>query len=177
MTEAPWYDKLRRQWKPNRVQLLLIGESAPDPGAAENERRFFYAPTLSRYDSLFRGVVDALYGPVKLDAGTDRAPWLERIREDGVYLIDLVPHPVNKLGTGQRRRALRDHARDRVDDVLELAPEGIIICHGPTFEALNPLLRASGAPLLHDHAIPFPLGNHRARFVELFRVALAHGQS
>lgn len=134
--EDPWHEQLREHWRPASVRLLLIGESAPDSGAVDERRRFFYAPTLSRYDSLFRGVVEALYGPVKLCSGDDRGPWLERLRRDGVYLIDLVPYPVNKLSSGERRRALKDHADDRVGDVLELAPEGVIICPGPTFEAL-----------------------------------------
>jgi hypothetical protein len=54
---------------------------------------------------------------------------------------------------------------------LELDPRGVIICYGPTLKALSTPLRAAGVPLLHDEPIPFPLGNHRARFVELFRAA------
>ena len=33
--------RLREQWKPKQVRLLLIGESAPDSGQAAV--RFFYA--------------------------------------------------------------------------------------------------------------------------------------
>ena len=40
------------------VRLLLICESAPESDAAES--RFFYAPSLTGADSLFRGVVLAL---------------------------------------------------------------------------------------------------------------------
>jgi hypothetical protein len=54
------YDELRERYRPGRVVLLLIGESAPDPAGAA--RRFFYAPTLTRHDNLFRGVIGALYG-------------------------------------------------------------------------------------------------------------------
>jgi len=173
MTEEPWYSALRQEWRPDRVRLLLVGESAPDPGAAAADRRFFYAPTLSRYDNLFRGVIDALYAPGKLDAGADRRLWLKRLRDDGVYLIDLVPYPVNKLSATERRRSLHDHVSDRVDEVLDLAPRGVIICHGPTFEVLSAPLRAADITMLHYEAIPFPLGNHRARFVKLFRAAHA----
>jgi hypothetical protein len=59
MPEDTWYAELRERYRPEHVKLLLIGESAPDPGAAE--RRFFYAPTLTSADNLFRGVVLALY--------------------------------------------------------------------------------------------------------------------
>jgi hypothetical protein len=59
MTEdaLAWYAELREMYRPERIGVLLIGESPPDPGY--EEKRFFYAPTLSRFDNLFRGVVEA----------------------------------------------------------------------------------------------------------------------
>jgi hypothetical protein len=54
-----WYEQLREQYRPDRLEVLLIGESPPDPGAGE--RRFFYASTL-QIDNLYRGVAQALYG-------------------------------------------------------------------------------------------------------------------
>ena len=46
--------------------------------------RLFYAPTLTAADNLFRGVVAALYEPNPRGmTGTPKAPWLERLREDG----------------------------------------------------------------------------------------------
>jgi hypothetical protein len=47
-----WYEQLRQQYRPDRLEVLLIGESPPDPGAGG--RRFFYAPTL-QIDNLYRG--------------------------------------------------------------------------------------------------------------------------
>lgn len=166
-----WYDDLRRQWKPDAVRVLLVGESAPDPGAAE--RRFFYAPTLDRRDNLFRGVVEALYEPIpRGSTGQPKWPWLERLRADGVYLVDLVPFPVDKLTSGERRRARREHVAALVEQAQALEPGGVIVCHAPTFEEVASALRAAGLPLLHDDALPFPLGNTRARFVAGVRVAL-----
>lgn len=40
--EDTWYSKLREKYKPSKVKLLLIGESAPSSN--ELSRRFFYAP-------------------------------------------------------------------------------------------------------------------------------------
>lgn len=166
-----WYDDLRRQWKPGTVRLLLVGESAPDPGA--EDRRFFYAPTLDRRDNLFRGVVEALYAPIpRGSTGQPKRPWLERLRADGVYLVDLVPFPVDKLTSGERRRARREHVAELVEQAQALAPKGVIVCHAPTFAEAAPVLRAAGLPLLHDEALPFPLGNTRAAFVVGLRAAL-----
>lgn len=154
------------------MRLLLIAESAPDPGAADADRRFFYAPTVSRSDNLFRGVVLALYDE-KVKSGDDRAPLLTRLHDDGIWLIDLAPYPVNHLSATSRRKALLDHVPARVRDVLELAPDGIVICHAPTYRALAPSLHVANAPLLHHAPIPFPLGNHRRRFVTAVREAVS----
>jgi hypothetical protein len=85
---------LRDAWEPDSVRVLLVGESAPDPGNAQ--RRFFYAPTLTRADNLFRAVVKPFYGQWPGRAGEAKAPWLERLRDDGVFLVDLVRFPVNR---------------------------------------------------------------------------------
>jgi hypothetical protein len=54
-----WYERLRQQYKPQVLQILLIAESPPDPGSGV--RRFFYAPDLT-LDNLYRGVAEAVYG-------------------------------------------------------------------------------------------------------------------
>jgi hypothetical protein len=169
--EAPWYVALREAHRPARVRVLLIGESAPAPGATE--RRFFYGPTLDRRDNLFRGVVAAFFGESPGHAGDAKAPWHDRLKADGVYLIDLVPFPVDKLARRDRAQAHRDHVAACVAQARALAPAGIVVCHGPTFDVLAAPLRAAGLPLLHQERIPFPLGNHRAAFVAKIRSAIA----
>lgn len=173
MTENPWYSDLRENWKPARVRLLLIGESPPDNGGDPERRRFFYAEPLSHADNLFRSVVQALYGSGKLTKGDPKAPWLERLRNDGVYLIDLAARPVNSLGSTARRQARRDGVEACITRATQLDPEGIIVCHTPSYDVLAAPLRAAGLPLLHDEPIPFPLGNTRARFIDMMRDAVA----
>jgi hypothetical protein len=161
-----WYVSLRRRYRPDQIALLLIAESAPDP--AGGDRRFFYAPTLATEDNLFRGVVLGLYGHrfPKGSADASKVEWLERLKADGVFLIDVVPHPVNHLSGPERRQARRDHATAAVKRAGKLKPTGIVVCHAPTFRLLRPLLHSSGLPLLHEEPIPFPLGNTRREFAE-----------
>jgi len=172
--EAPWYSQLREQWRPKNVRLLLIGESVPDDGGDPANRRFFYSSVLTGRDTLFRGVVHALYGVRHLDSRVDtKQPWLERLRADGVFLIDLIPYPVN--GPDKKRlraQARRENAVGCADRVGALRPEGIIVCHGPSFKVLRAPLHNVKAPLLHEAPIPFPLGNWREAFVEGFHAAL-----
>jgi hypothetical protein len=169
--EGPWYELLRKAHRPALVRVLLIGESAPDPGA--EDRRFFYAPVLDRRDNLFRGTIAAFYGCSPGKAGDSKKPWLDRLMADGVYLIDLVPFPVNKLTRKERAKALRDHVGACVDAVRALKPTGVIVCHTPSFKLLSAPLLAGGVPLLHQTAIPFPLANWRQKFALDVRAAIA----
>lgn len=155
------------------MRLLLIGESAPYDGGAIEDRRFFYLDRLTRSDNLFRAVVHALYGEAHLDSKTTvKQTWLDRIRNDGVFLIDLVPYPVNQLSShAERARVRRENVGSCVERAAALRPTGVIVCHGPSFVALARPLKYAGVAVLHDEPIPFPLGNHRAEFVERFRRA------
>src|SRR5438128_2266679 len=112
--DLSWYESLRRRYRPEHVTLLLMAESAPDPGGGHS--RFFYNSTLAAADNLFRGVVLGLYGHrfPKGSVGDSKVHWLERLQADGVFLIDVVPYPVNKLSERDRQRARRDHAQRAV---------------------------------------------------------------
>lgn len=170
-TQTRWYEELREAHRPERVRVLLIGESAPDPG--DSEWRFFYAPILDRRDNLFRGVVLAMFDSSPGHAGDEKSPWLARLKENGVYLIDLVPTPVDKLTGADQTRARREHVDACVAQARSLAPAGIIVCHTPSFDVLAEPLQRAGLPLLHERSIPFPTGNHRAKFVSGFKAAIA----
>ncbi len=173
MTGAAWYEELRLAYKPDVLRVLLIGESPPDPGSGD--RRFFYAPTLAAHDNLYRGVAAAVYGlEPTLDIG-DKTAVLKRLWSDGFWLIDALEHPVNRLSRRERLSRLRSAAPRLAARVSVLkASEGVIVCHSLVFEACADEIRRSGAPLLHETALPFPLGNWRARFIEEMRRALAH---
>jgi hypothetical protein len=169
--DLAWYEELRQAYRPRALRLLLVGESPPDPGSGG--RRFFYAPTLT-HDNLYRGVVAAIYGDEAGFDPTRKTTLLERLRRDGVWLIDAVDEPIDKRTSAARRRAIAARAPHLADRVKELAPTiGVIICHSVVFEVTAPVLRSSGIRILHDTPLPFPLGNWRAQFVDGVRAALA----
>jgi hypothetical protein len=165
-----WYEELRARYRPEQVRVLLIGESPPDPGSAT--RRFFYSPTLTR-DNLYRGVATAIYGERPDFRIRDKPAVLEWLRRDGFWLIDAVPDPINQLTPSQRRRAIREGVPRLLERCLEIDPQcGVVICHSVVYKLVALPLRSAGVRILHDDAIPFPWGNHRARFVAEFRRAL-----
>lgn len=168
--DSEWYDELRTQYRPRRLRVLLIGESPPDP--ARGDRRFFYSPRLT-IDNLYRAVAEALYGKRSDVDIRDKPAVLDRLCDDGFWLIDAVEQPINKLANAPRARAISDAVPSLVDRCRSLAPEhGVIICHGRVYSAAAPALRRAGVRVLHDEPLPFPLGNWRRQFVAGFRQAL-----
>jgi hypothetical protein len=170
--DSSWYDVLRNEYKPDVVRILLVAESPPDPLGAD--RRFFYSSTLTGHDNLFRGVALAAYGLSKEDLNrTGKPTILRRLQRDGFLLIDAVEYPVNHLGSGARRAAIRESASGLVARVRQYEPvRGVFICPTPVFTAVTPTLRASGVSVLNTAAAPFPLANTRRRFVEVWRESI-----
>ena len=166
-----WYEQLREQYRPDRLEVLFIGESTPDPAAGE--RRFFYAPTL-RIDNLYRGVAQGLYGLDPDTDLTDKPAVLRRLQADGFWLIDAFDQPVNYLPPGPRRAAISAAVPQLVARCRALAPRrGVIICHRVVYQLAVPSLREARVRVLHDQPLPFPLGNWRAEFIAGLRQALA----
>jgi hypothetical protein len=171
--EIVWYEELRQRYRPSVVRVLLIGESPPDPRDAE--RRYFYAPVLSKYDNLYRGVSMAFYGESASFDVRAKVANLERLRDDGVWLVDAVERPVNARTKSERRHAIRENLDGLVARCSAIGPTlGVIVCHGPVYDEAARALRTAGLRVLHDAALPFPLGNTRATFVGGVRVALAN---
>ncbi|WP_149085711.1 MULTISPECIES: hypothetical protein [Microbacterium] len=173
--EDAWYAELRVRYQPEHVRVLLVGESAPIDHGGTHPRKFFYADHLG-YDNLYRGVVEALYDLRGLKKRShDKRPWLRRLQADGVFLIDLVPYPVNDVRSKKQRKAiLRDNVPGCIERAATLDPGGIILCSGDVFDALALPLRKAGLPLLHATPLSFPLGNVRDQFVAGFREAYSH---
>lgn len=173
MSEDPWYTKRRARWKPHEVRLLLIAESAPDDGGDIANRRFFYDDNLTGKDGLFREVVRALYDDPALVSGPNaKKPWLEKLKADRVFLIDLATVPVNEFGTADREAALARNISQTVSLAGGLSPDGIVLVKQNVFDLLELPIRAAGLPLLHDAMIPFPGSGQQKRFRERFANAL-----
>ena len=173
MHEDPWYAKRRARWKPEKVRLLLIAESAPDDGGDEANRRFFYDDDLTGRDGLFRQVVSVLFESPELKSGSGaKVSWLEKLRDRGVYLIDLASVPVNYHSRADRAAALQRNIESTVTLVGELAPDGIVLIKKNVFEMLHEPLSKAGLLVLHDTPIPFPASGRQLQFRELFQAAV-----
>lgn len=141
---------------------------------AISQSRFFYDDNLTAKDGLFREVVRSLYDDPPLVRGPNsKTPWLERPKEDGVFLIDLATVPVNEFGTAEREAALAKNISQTVSLASGLRPHGIVMVKQNVSDLLERPIRAARLPLLHAILIPFPGSGQQKRFRERFRERFA----
>jgi hypothetical protein len=108
-----WRERLRRRFRPERVEWLFVGESPPASG------RFFY-----RGDSgLYRAVRDAFQ---VADPEISDVTFLARFQRSGCYLIDLCHEPVDKLDPALRRAACRNGEPSLSRTIARLRPPVIV---------------------------------------------------
>jgi len=172
MSDEPWYERLRERWLPERVRLLIIDEAAPEL-AADSKHEFFYSPSVVSWDPLFRAVVDVYFDGEFPPAGADKAPYLERLRDEGVYVIETVPFPVDAYSRGERPHLTARFARPTIERAASLMPDGVVIAFNSGFRALGPGLERAGLRVLHDGPVPFPRGRYREQFIETLRGIVA----
>jgi hypothetical protein len=150
-------ERAARQYKPEKVDLLLVGEEPPS--ALD---RYFYFPDVREQDSLFRYVCRALLGRDPTRDG--KADLLAELRDRGIFLIDLQEEP--RDGT-----SLVDLAPELVERCKSLDPGWIVLIKTTVFDAAHDTLEKAGLPV-GSVRIPFPGSGQQKRVLESFEGAL-----
>ena len=171
------YEDLRKKYRPEKIRILLIGESPPDRGGGELS--FFYSTVLSSHDNLFKGVAEAIYGEEAEIHDHDKVTILKWLKRDGYWLIDLCPSPINKLQDKEKQAEIAKNRDILIEKVKELKPSvGVIICKANIYREVAESIRRAGINVLHNVPIPFPSNNgskkpqfktQRDEFVSSFR--------
>ena len=89
-------DRLREQFKPERVTTLFVGESSPAQGT-----HFYRANS-----NLFRATRAAYAAALGEDSVPAGEAFLRFFADQGAWLVDLADAPVNKLPDNDRRAAV-----------------------------------------------------------------------
>jgi hypothetical protein len=106
-------ERLRRSYRPVRVQILFVGESPPASG------RFFYQADSGLYRAI-RNTFRAAFPALPED------DFLHSFRELGCYLIDLCGRPVDRLNSEKRKQACRDGEVGLARSLKELQPKIVV---------------------------------------------------
>jgi hypothetical protein len=108
--------ELRRQFRPDNVATLFIGESSPAGGT-----HFYLANS-----NLFRATREAFAAAYGEDAIPDGPRFLHWFRERGCWLIDVADRPVNRLPDAEPRAAVAAGATGLAEIIRETAPDRIV---------------------------------------------------
>jgi hypothetical protein len=133
-------DTLRALYRPERITTLFVGESAPINGT------FFYDGKNPMLTFMRQAVESALPG---------EGDFLNRFRESGWYLDDLVLTPVNHLKPAPRRAAWREARDGLASRIAEYKPLVIVVL----LKGIEPIVReaavAAGSTAT-IYKVPFP---------------------
>ncbi len=106
-------ERLRIRYRPKRVQILFVGESAPASG------RFFYQADSGLYRAL-RGTFLTAFPALR------KTDFLDSFRSLGCYLVDLCGQPVDRMDSRARRRACDVGEARLVRTIRTLRPKVIV---------------------------------------------------
>ena len=155
------------KYRPERVRLLLVAHAPP-----EEVERYFYFEGVREKDELFRYVVQALFGIMPRDRSA-KAAWLARLRDAGVFLIDLVEQPITSVVVGRSARArdLKPFVPGLIDRARALSPERVVLIKTDVYDAGFRQAQEAGLPVV-DERMPFPTSGRQKEFERGFASAL-----
>lgn len=150
------------RYRPDRIRLLLIAEAPPaDPD------RYFYFHEVNAHDSLFRHVIRSLLGvePTR----ENKAELLAQLQQQGTFLIDLKPDPVDST-------PLNSYVPELVHRVHRLSPERIVLIKATVYDAAYAALAAAGLPV-SSVRVPFPGSGQQTNFLQAFANAVLESEA
>jgi hypothetical protein len=155
------HEQLSLRYRPKQVRVLFVGESPPASG------RFFYAGD----SGLYRAMLRAFQG---LDPAINDETFLEAFQACGCYLLDLCPHPVDRMARAQRRAECQAGEEMLARAIARMRPQMIVtMLRSIEDNVANAVSRTNwSGPLIH---VPYPgrWAHLRAEFVERLTPVIA----
>jgi len=106
-------EQLRKQYRPDRIRILFVGESPPASG------RFFYQADSGLYRAMREAFVQAF-------PSLKNAQFLDALCALGGYLVDLCGEPVDDLPQDARRQACARGEKRLAQKIRALRPHTIV---------------------------------------------------
>lgn len=147
-------EELRRQYLPNNVRVLMVGESPPVGGT------FFYAAN----SNLFRYTKVAFEKALGRTWSSDEA-FLQFFSREGFFLDDLCLHPVSGLPNAERRRSRKAGIGPLSERLAEYKPESLVVTPKAILSDVMAAIRQSGNGI-RPLALPFPAMSWQQAYVD-----------
>lgn len=148
-------EEIRLTYKPERVKVLFMGESAPIAGT------FFY-----KADSLC-GYTQKAFAQVFEDAGTKLGyDFLDYFKAKGCYLDDLCLTPVNALSKVERKSCWQKGVPLLATRLAEYKPDAVITILLGTSDYIGEACDRAKLGNVKRFAIPFAGNGNQGRYVD-----------
>ena len=162
-------EEAREKYKPQTVKYLLVAEAPPD-----SVERFFYYNDVRQHDYLFLGIAQTLYPELKeqfLLSGRNseiKNSILEKLQQDGFYLLDLSELPLSLLDTN-----LQSQLPNLVDKISIVSDDNtqIILIKANVYDIAFHYLNKKFKNTI-DQRISFPGQGGQRKFQDEFKQAL-----
>jgi predicted ATP-dependent endonuclease of OLD family len=157
------YDKVREQYKPDYIRVLMIAESQPPAAGVASSRQFYRTDTIYREDRLFTNTIRAIYPEAaeipEADLKMEKQKWLHRFSQDGWYMTEALEtslaHEVTKQERQERIRNALPHLIERVKE-LATPDTRIILIKSNVFEVAAEPLRSAGYNVVNNALLDYP---------------------
>ena len=151
MFEEMNIEALRKKFKPEKVQVLLVGESPPAEG------KFFYDRSLMT--AYTKNAFEAALGK----KFPTNAEFFEHMEQAGFYLEDLSHVPVDRLPSAEREAKLVDESEAFAERVVQMNPKVVVIILRKIEKIVREALCKAGSTA-EVHVLPFPGNGHQSKY-------------
>jgi len=167
MTPARRYADASNAYRPSRIRTLFICESPPF-AADPNRPSYFFFENCPGTDILFATIVKAIYDIDYRKDPERKRELLNRMKQDGYWLMDAVEEPINRDASGNIGKRRREEAIQRnIPSLLQRLSEfrasgelgdetGIILIKRNVWDLVSAPLRDAGYNVLNQGKIDFP---------------------
>ena len=167
----PEYEKEAMKYRPDKIKYLFIAEAPPDADVDKGEVfRYFYFDNVAIYDYLLQNIVETLFSE-KYDRN-DKRGWLNKLKEDGFFLIDAVEKPIKK-GTSDTKRAklIKENFPYLLQKVKKLTDNDtkLILIKKVVFDELGKKLKTYGFNVINTEMLDFPASGRQPQFRAKFK--------
>lgn len=159
-------EEIRKKYRPNKIHVLFIGESAPAGGT------FFYLAN----SNLYRYTQES-YESVYKEECIKGIDFLNFFKNLGCYLEDLCLEPVNNLNNNNRKLKRNEYVNSLTERIRKANPKSIIVVMLSIRENVEESIRLSGIGDIPIYYLPFPSQGNQRRYVEKLINALENLRS
>jgi predicted transcriptional regulator len=153
VSTATDFEALRERFRPRTITILLVGESRPAGGT------FFYLANSRLYFATREAFA------IARGAAPNGVAFLERLRDDGIWLYDVAASPVNQMSGRPRRQAVESRVAALVDLLRDSNPQLVVAIKRSLEHAVGVAMDAAGISLDRLRVLPFPLYQWRSAYV------------